>query len=215
MTNQGHTIYSKKVLSIYDFWVLGISNHMIWKCPTKKLLKHFSQNLSSNHLDVGVGSGYFLDHCIFPMTSVRLALMDLNPHSLAKTAERIRRYSPECYIQNILEPLSHHPPHFDSISLNYVLHCLPGSISSKAVIFDHLSKVLSPSGKVFGSTLLRPDEKTSFAARKLMRFYNRKKIFSNENDSFEDLQACLSKKYESYQIQKIGCVALFSATKKK
>ncbi|MBF4286215.1 methyltransferase type 12, partial [Vibrio anguillarum] len=57
-TVAGQAVYSKKVLSIYDFWVLGVSNNYFWKCPTRFISEQFSMLVSSNHLDVGVGSGY-------------------------------------------------------------------------------------------------------------------------------------------------------------
>ena len=44
----GQAVYSKLILSIYDLWVLGISNKYIWKCPTKKLINHYNDNISSN-----------------------------------------------------------------------------------------------------------------------------------------------------------------------
>ena len=29
----GQAVYTKRMLSAYDFLVLGISNSLIWKCP--------------------------------------------------------------------------------------------------------------------------------------------------------------------------------------
>ena len=75
----GQAVYTTRVLKLYDFVVLGVSNRFIWKCPTPQQLQHYEQHLSVNHLDVGVGSGYFLDHCRFPSTPPRVALLDLNP----------------------------------------------------------------------------------------------------------------------------------------
>lgn len=60
----GHAIYTKRTLQVYNFVVLGISNYFIWKCPTKHIVAHYNRNVSANHLDVGVGTGYFLKHCI-------------------------------------------------------------------------------------------------------------------------------------------------------
>src|SRR5690349_19518201 len=93
----GQAVYSKSTLGVYDWVVLGISNRFIWKCPTPLLREHYHQHLSANHLDVGVGTGYFLDRCRFPTARPRVALMDLNPEALAFTARRIARYQPETY----------------------------------------------------------------------------------------------------------------------
>jgi len=59
--NAGSAIYTPILLrSIYDTWVLGISNTYFWKCPTASvLLPFFEMHMSRRHLDVGVGTGYF------------------------------------------------------------------------------------------------------------------------------------------------------------
>ncbi len=43
---------------------------------TRPFLTLYDQYVSANHLDIGVGTGYFLDHCRFPAANPRLALMD-------------------------------------------------------------------------------------------------------------------------------------------
>lgn len=93
----GQAVYSKGALKVYDWVVLGISNRFIWKCPTPGLEAHYNKHLSANHLDVGVGTGYFLDRCRFRSARPRVALMDLNPEALAFAAQRIARYQPETY----------------------------------------------------------------------------------------------------------------------
>lgn len=155
-TLAGQAVYSQLILALYDWWVLGISNQWIWSCPTKYLLDHFQRHVTANHLDIGVGTGYFLDRGQFPSPTPRLALLDLNPTCLQAAAKRVARYTPATYRADMLQPLNIEAPSFDSITLNYVLHCLPGTLQSKAVVFDHLKTVLNPGGIVFGSTLL-PD----------------------------------------------------------
>ncbi|QDT45750.1 Methyltransferase domain protein [Gimesia alba] len=208
----GQAVYSKKLLSIYDLWVLGISNSLIWKCRTKHILRWLNQNLTSNHLDVGVGTGYYLEHCTFPNSKVRLGLLDLNPNSLEATAKRASRYTPEVYQADILQPLPAPPPQrFDSVSLNYLLHCLPGDLTSKAALFDHLAPWLNPSALISGSTILHEGVPKGLAARRLMRVYNQKKIFTNTADSLDELQSQLASRYTDVELKVIGCVALFRA----
>ena len=150
----GQAVYTKRVLKVYDLVVLGVSNRFIWKCPTPKQLRHYERHLSANHLDVGVGSGYFLDRCRFPSASPRVALLDLNSTALEFAAQRIARYRPESYRRNVLEPITLDAPGFDSVAVNYLLHCLPGSMASKAVIFDHLRPLMNARAMLFGATLL-------------------------------------------------------------
>jgi len=59
----GQAVYSKRVLGNYDLVVLGLSNRFLWRCPTERLLEHYNRHVTENHLDVGVGTGYFLDNC--------------------------------------------------------------------------------------------------------------------------------------------------------
>lgn len=208
----GQAIYSKPVLSIYDLWVLGISNQYIWKCPTSTLLKHFNQHVTPNHLDVGVGTGYFLDHCQFPPGKIRIGLLDLNQNSLHQTAKRIKRYEPTLYKYNALAKLDIDTAPYDSISLNYLFHCLPGSLLEKLTVLDNLSHLLSKNGTVFGATILSQGVKKSSIATRLMAIYNKKGVFNNDQDSYQDLKNYLSDKYVSHEITVKGCVAMFSAS---
>ena len=206
----GQAAYTRRMLLIYDIRVLLLSNRFVWKCPSSKLVAHYNQHLSANHLDVGVGSGYFLDRCCFPAPSPRLALMDMNPNSLAFTAKRVERYSPEVYQQNVLEPIRNEMAPFDSVALNYLLHCLPGTIAEKAAVFDYLQAVMKPGTTVFGSTILNEEGIPNWAAVKLMRHYNRHGIFSNLTDTLEELERALEKRFKNVVLQTQGCVALFS-----
>jgi hypothetical protein len=52
---KAHAIYTPSTLSIYDVLVHGLSNHVAWRCPTRKLLELYRANLSANHLEAGVG----------------------------------------------------------------------------------------------------------------------------------------------------------------
>jgi len=206
----GQAVYSSRTLSLYDLIVLGISNRWLWKCPASSLLEHYNNHVTANHLDVGVGSGYFLDHCQFPSTP-RLALMDMNNDSLGYASQRVARYQPQRYQQNILLPIDHDIDKFDSIAINYLLHCLPGTLSSKSIVFEHLKTLMKPNATLFGSTLLQGNAPRNVCAQKLMNTYNRKGIFSNQQDGLEDLQIGLATHFESVEIKMTGCVALFSA----
>ena len=184
----GQAVYSKTVLSIYDLWVLGFSNSFLWQCPTKLLRKEFVRNVTNNHLDldVGVGTGYYLDKCL-NNTERRLALLDLNPNSLESTASRVSRFEPEIYRANILDTLDLQCNKFDSISMNYLLHCLPGSLKKKSLVFKGLRPYLNDNGIIFGSTILGKGVEIGYLARKLMSIYNQKGIFDNHQDSLSVL----------------------------
>ena len=100
----GQAIYNLATLALYDIVVLGISNRLIWRCPTRHILQLYNQHATDNHLDVGVGTGWYLDHCRFSGPRVRLGLLDLNRSSLNTAAARLRRYRPEVYQADALRP---------------------------------------------------------------------------------------------------------------
>lgn len=209
---KGQAVYSSLVLKIYDFWVLGMSNSYIWKCKTSKILSFTNQHISSNHLDAGVGTGYYMNKCDFKDLD-RLGLIDMNQNCLDTSSKILSRYSPVCYVQNLLEPINDAIAPYDSISINYLLHCLPGTMREKSIVFDHLNRVLSHHGVIFGSTILAEGVSYNPIARKLMAIYNKKGIFTNEEDSLYQLNKELSKRYSKFSIVTEGCVALFWAQK--
>ena len=165
-TYAGQAIYSPFTLAFYDLVVLGLSNSLVWRCPTRRILQLYDRHISESHLDVGVGTGWYLDHCRFPSAAPRVGLMDLNKSSLAAASHRVVRYQPEQYQVDVLQPVPLGIPPFHSIGLSYLLHCLPGDLESKSVVFDNLAPVLAPGGVIFGATLLsigveRSEEHTS------------------------------------------------------
>ncbi|WP_363349810.1 class I SAM-dependent methyltransferase [Methylocystis echinoides] len=206
----GQAIYTPGMLNLYDLRVLWISNRWIWKCPTPRLLAHYDRHVTANHLDVGVGSGYYLDNCRFPAADPRVALMDLNPHSLAFAAKRIARYKPETHVRNVLEPIPFEGAPFDSVGVNYLLHCLPGDMAAKACAFDFLAPLMNPGAVIFGSTLLQGGVERSAAARWLMAYYNSDGVFSNTRDDLATLRRELGKRFTDVKVVVVGCAALFS-----
>ena len=211
----GTAVYSKRVLSIYDLFVLGFSNTFAWRCSSQHILRFFNEHVSGNHLDVGVGTGYFLDRCRFPVSAPALALLDLNPNSLEVAAQRLSRYQPRTFQADVLALQSVPVPGFDSISLGYLLHCLPGDMPDKAVVFHHLKPWLNAGGVLFGTTILGQNVTHNMLGRGLMGLYNRRGIFSNWQDDAATLEQILAANFAHYQIEMIGCVALFVAQPSK
>jgi SAM-dependent methyltransferase len=206
----GQAVYTRFALLGYDFGVLGLSSRAAWNCPSGRILEHYNSHITANHLDVGVGTGYFVDHCRFPSQGPRIALMDLNQNSLDFSSRRIARYNPEIYRRNILEPIVFDAETFDSVGVNYLLHCLPGSFETKAVVFDHLKALMKPDGVLFGATILSQGVSPGWLARRLMDAYNKNGIFSNQEDSLDGLKQALDQRFQDVSIEVVGCAALFS-----
>ncbi len=205
----GQAIYNSLTLIIYYLWVISISNQFIWECPSAHLLKLYNENISANHLDIGVGTGFFLDRCQFPTNQPRLFLMDLNTNCLKTTSQRIKRYKPITKRVNVLEPINFEEQGFDSIGLNYLLHCLPGTMSTKEIIFQNIKPLLNPQGIVFGSTILSQGIKPNILANWLMKIYNKKGIFTNNEDDLETLKKIMKNNFSESLVTTVGCVALF------
>jgi hypothetical protein len=206
----GHAFYTKRALSLDDLAILGYFSRVAWKCPARRILDHYDEHVSASHLDVGVGTGYFLDRCLFPSPSPRVALMDLNSNCLDVASRRIARYQPEVYRANVLAPIPFDAAKFDSVGLNYVLHCLPGTIRTKGVVFENLKALMNPGSILFGATLLHTGVRRNWLARRVMDRNNRHGIFSNVDDDLDGFRSVLSNQLAEPELTVVGCVAIFS-----
>lgn len=211
---KGQAIYTPLLLKIYNLWVLDISNRWIWRCPKSIQLTQFNQYVSNNHLDIGVGTGYYLKSCQSPNLS-EVSLMDLNPNCLESTRELLeaKGITPSIYQADIFNTPSSLSDKFSSISMNYLLHCLPGTMGVKEKCIENAVSMLKPGGTLFGATILSDEPLHTGIARKLCAFYNKKSIFSNQHDSFDALKSVLKKHLVDLNISVYGCVALFNGLK--
>ncbi len=210
-TYAGQAVYTPFVLRAYGFVALQRNGRLAWRCPPSRTVGLYDENVSSPHLDIGVGTGYMLDKCRFPTSSPQITLLDLNPNSLASASRRIRRYSPSTHRGSALEPFGSPPgAPFGSIAVNWLLHCLPGDIASKSVIFDHCREVLAPGGVVFGGTVLNGGVRHTPWSRRLMDKYNRTGVFTNLDDDLDGLKRELTARFAEVDVHVVGTVGLFT-----
>ena len=188
---------------------------VIFKCSLRRIKKFFNTHITSRHLDVGVGTGYFLDIGKFPVQNPTIHLMDLNKNSLQKTSRRINRYNPKLHQCNVLDPIKKKLPIFNSISAMNLLHCLPGTMLEKEVVINNLKPFLGNDGVFFGITVLGENVNGGFLYRFTNSLYNDKAIFSNLHDNAIDLEVILKKNFNSYSVDVEGTVALFYGKNKK
>lgn len=198
-------------LDAYDLRVLGLANTRLWRCPTEVLLDQYNRHVGPVHLDVGPGSGYFLDNCRFPTVSPSVTLLDRNPVPLAYAARRIARYRPRTTLADICAPLPDPGGRFSSIGFNYVLHCLPRRAGMRATAFRNLRMLLADGGVLFGSTILGRDVPHTPVSRRITERCNRTGAFDNLHDGPETVESLLRKEFGSYEIRVAGSVALFTA----
>jgi ubiquinone/menaquinone biosynthesis C-methylase UbiE len=69
------------------------------------MLERYNRHVGPRHLDMGVGTGWYLDRAAWPVARPEITLLDLNENSLSAAARRLARYAPETVQANVLEPL--------------------------------------------------------------------------------------------------------------
>lgn len=136
--------------------------------------------------------------------------MDPNLDVLGFARARLARYRPTLHAADALKPIELPPASFGSVALGYVLHCLPGPMGAKAVVFDHVIPLVEAEGVVFGTTILNGGVRHTAVGRMLLRLYNRKGVFSNLDDTLEGLEGELARRFQRHAVEVRGAVALFA-----
>jgi ubiquinone/menaquinone biosynthesis C-methylase UbiE len=167
--------------------------------------------MGHRHLDVGPGTGYFLEHARLPYDA-QITLLDPNPAVLAHAARRLSNRHPSAIQADVLKPLPlTEGERFDSAALNYVLHCLPGPPVRKAGAIQSVAAVLKPGGVLFGATVLGATGPHTWLSREVLRFVNSRGIFDNLTDTEDGLRNVLEASFGTVEIDVIGSVAVFTA----
>lgn len=211
-TQAGAAVYSPWVLKLYDWWVLSVSNRWAWQCSTRDVLLPFYRRLiGPRHLDVGVGTGFYLKHAGF-RSDQQLGLLDLNENSLRTAAHRLGRSGVSGFVQDVMQPVTALGERkYDSMALFYLLHCLPGDMADKARVFANLKPHLAEGGVLYGATILGDAAGHNAFGRKLMDVYNKKGIFGNRADTLDGLDKALRKHFAEVELAQHGKVVCFTA----
>ncbi|KAJ3556160.1 hypothetical protein NM688_g2177 [Phlebia brevispora] len=213
-------VYTPFLLRLYDFVVLWLSNRYAWRCSTGDvLLPFFKAHVGSQaHLDIGVGTGYYPSNAVGTLSNTKIvSLADLNPHTLQLAETRLRGAGYKGDLRtaehDVFQPLPQSlGTQFDSISLFYLFHCLPGAFPEKGTdVLSRLAPVLARDGTLYGATILGKGVSHNWFGRRLMGLYNKKGIFGNTEDSVEGLTEALKHYFEEVDVKVIATVALFVA----
>lgn len=207
---RGAGIYSKSVLSFYDLLVVRFSNSQAWRCPSQQMLEQYNRCIGARHLDVGPGTGWYLANAELP-ADVEITLMDLNVNSLDRASARLGNGRHRALIGDVLQPLPADSGRFDSIGMNYVLHCVPGTWADKGAAFGNLADRLTDDGVLFGSTILGDGVGHNAIGHGLMTLYNGLGIFHNRQDDAAGLKAALERSFTRVDVDVVGTVAMFQA----
>jgi hypothetical protein len=204
--------YTKLGLQVYDPLIVNLVAPLVWGCDPDILIDHYRDHVTSNHADIGVGTGFFLDRCGLPSANPRLALIDLQPNCLEHTARRLSRYRPSTYLRDALSLVDGIPGGpFDSVALPGIIHCLAGDLTIKGRVFDNIAPLTRPGTKIFGYTLVYDGVPLRASRRLVHPLLNRLRVIDNANDRLGDLRHALSVRFTDCNVELIGCMALFSA----
>lgn len=207
---RGQSDYTRSLLRLYDPLVLGPVARFVWRCPTTRLLEGYRQHIRDLHLDVGPGTGYFIDRSGLPDLS-RVTILDPNPTVLDHAARRLRRLDVTAVEADVLQPLPVDGP-YDSAALHLVIHCLPGPLPRKAAAVANVAAVLAPTGVLFGASVLGTAGPQTWLSRRVLAAFNRRGAFDNLGDTEEGLREILATSFEHVQLETVGSIATFAAT---
>jgi len=208
---EGQREYTPLFLKIYDPLILGVFTPLVWRCPTTRLVEGYRRHLGRRHLDVGPGTGYFLERAGMRDGSP-VTLLDPNRHVLEHASRRLHRLDVTTIEADVCKPLPVSGP-FDSAALNGVLHCLPGPLPRKAAAVVNVGAVLSPTGVLFGASILGSSGRHTRLSRSILKANNRRGTFDNLGDTANGLGEILEGSFERVELETVGSMAIFAATK--
>jgi len=208
-TEKSQAFFNPWLLSIYDFFVFRFISPYLWGCSKNLLVERYDKLSGFTHLEVGVGTGYLLNK--YNPQNIDLNLMDLSSNCLERSEKRLSRYQPTLWRKNILLPIDGFDKTFDSISLNYVMHCVAGDFSHKGVAFEHLKKLLNQNGVLFGTTVMKTPESSVFASM-FMWLLKKIGVFNNADDNITGLDKALKQNFTYVVVEKKSASAMFYAT---
>jgi hypothetical protein len=204
-------IYTRANLHLYDAVVMGVLARHVWGCPADTFVEHYRRHITSNHADIGVGTGYCLDRCGFPTPDPRLVLIDLQLNCLEYAARRLARYRPQLLRRDVLQPMPKLSRRFDSVALGGVLHCLPGGMRHKGRVFDSLRSLMHPGSKLFGYSLVTDPAQRRLRGEVVLDLLNNLRVIDNSGDRASDLARELSSRFEQSSVEQVGYLAFFTA----
>ncbi|GKT47443.1 uncharacterized protein ColSpa_07624 [Colletotrichum spaethianum] len=251
-TFAGAAIYVPVFLRyIYDPVVLGLYCPYAWRIPSSKMREFFNGHIANaasplrspnlvgttsiqpapstyspcRILDIGVGTGYFLEHASIPAGS-KIYLVDLNRAALQAARSRAMAAHPkttcETSVADFLDPGGKGlrcedlgGGSFDAISTTMLLHCLPGPPVRKADALIRLRYLLAPGGTLFGMTILGRGVKHNIWGKQLMFWHNLLRLFGNTEDDVEGFIGPLRAVFEDVMWEVHGTMLLFEARNPK
>ncbi|WP_285729048.1 class I SAM-dependent methyltransferase [Nocardiopsis sp. ATB16-24] len=202
----------KKMATLYDVAVIHGTYPLLWGCPWTQPARLYQRALRPGLtvLDIGPGSGFFLDR--FAPADLKLHLLDRYSGSLTAAATRLARYRPALHTGDALDPLPIESSSVDLVILGMVLHCVRGQdIAAKEAVFDHINDALKKdgAGEFIGYTVLSHGVRHGLLGRLGLPLLNRKGVFANTGDSLTDLVKALDARFDIVELTVRNSVVLW------
>ncbi len=201
--------YNPMPLIFYDYVVLKLSTPYIWGCSLSHLQEIYDNHLTQEHLEIGVGTGYFLKNCRSITNKHNITLLDINPVPIKHTSRNLRSYKTRGCLANVMKKLPFRGDSFHSVGMNFVLHCLPEP--GKESVFSNIRNVMSSNSVLFGSTVLASTVQDSLITQKLMSFYNATNAFHNTYDTTDRFISILKGLFSRVDVEVSGVILVFKA----
>lgn len=211
---RGTWIYATPVLGLYDRLVPGLLKPQVWQCPSSRLVEQYRRNCGPVHVDLGPGTGFYLERQMSEREFSRLVLVDARESCLRHAGRRLQAAKPE---RVRLDMTCQQPPlripveSADSVAASFLIHCLPRGLADAGALAGEAARLIGQRGVFFGSTLLPQPAASRLVSRSCTSLFNRIGIFGNRDDSRRGLVSLLESRFARVQIEMAGCVALFRA----
>ena len=207
---RGQSDYSRGLLRLYDPLVIGPIARYVWRYPVGDHVRLYREHIRPNHLDVGPGTGYFVERAGLPAGS-SVTILDPNATVLQYAAQQLRDLDVTSVQADVLKPLPTPGP-FNSAALSLVLHCLPGPMERKAVAISNVARVLAPSGVLFGASVLGRSARHTRLGKGFLWAFNKRGAFGNLDDTEAGLRDILERSFDKVTVETVGGIAVFVAT---
>ena len=207
---RGQADYTPFLLNLYDPIVIGVVAGLVWRVPGGPLIENYRRNIRNPHLDVGPGTGYCIRRSGLADGS-SVTILDPNPDVLRHATGKLARFDVNAVEADVLKPLPVAGP-FESAAMNMVIHCLPGPLSRKALAIKNIAAVLSPTGTLFGATILGRAADHSWLGQQVLTAFNKRGAFDNLDDTEDGLREMLTAYFENVEMRIVRSAAIFRAT---
>ncbi|WP_146181442.1 SAM-dependent methyltransferase [Aeromonas sp. HMWF016] len=135
----------------------------------------------------------------------------MNINSLTAVQQRVVNAHHITTLSMISAPLPlQYKEGFASVSLYYLLHCLPGTMKEISIPLRHAASHLNSNGTLFGATVLGDDTNHNMLDKFLISIYNGKYFFCKNLGDERELYHTLTDIFEQIEMLCVGKVALFT-----